>query len=234
MAADLVRQGRQRPPLLRLGVPAPGPPRPCAWRTGRPALAHGPPQPQDRRAGLLPLLHAPSYPAGRPGQGRRAALDGGRALPDRQGPLWPGPASGPPLALLVPLGHPGDARPRLPGRGRRDRADPAATTVGADPVDLQRDPAPVRGPGRPPGRRSRPPAALVSMATPTSGPRPDLPLPPASRLATMKITIYGWSTRRRGFWAARSYRTRCSSSHRMDRQSGSRRVGPDSKMVRRY
>jgi hypothetical protein len=42
---------------------------------------------------------------------------------------------------------------------------------------------------RPAGRRSRPPAALVSMTTPTSGPRPDLPLPPASRLATMKITI---------------------------------------------
>ena len=31
----------------------------------------------------------------------------------------PGPAPGPPLALLVPLGHPGHARPRLPGRGRR-------------------------------------------------------------------------------------------------------------------
>src|SRR6266496_2898572 len=77
MAADLVRQGRQRPPLLRLGVPAPGPPRPCAWRTGRPALAHDPPQPQDRRAGLLPLLHAPPHPACRPGPGRRAALDGG-------------------------------------------------------------------------------------------------------------------------------------------------------------
>src|SRR6266508_711738 len=56
-----------------------------------------------------------------------------------------------------------------------------------------RDRRPGGRPG-PPGRRSRPPAALVSMATPTSGPRPDLPLPPASRLATMKITIYGWST----------------------------------------
>ena len=69
-----------------------------------------------------------------------------------------------------------------------------AATVGADPVDLQRGPAPVRGPGRPAGPGSRPPAALVGLATPTSGTRPHLPLPTTSRLATMKITIYG-STR---------------------------------------
>jgi dihydrofolate reductase len=35
---------------------------------------------------------------------------------------------------------------------------------------------------------------LVAVATPTTGPRPHLPLPPASQ-QTMKITIYGWSTR---------------------------------------
>src|SRR6266498_1512398 len=195
MAAGVVRQGRQRPPLLRLGVPAPGPPRPCAWRTGRPALAHGPPQPQDRRAGLLPLLHAPPHPAGRPGQGRRAALDGGRALPDRQGPLWPGPAPGPPLDLLVPLGHPCDARPRLPGGRGPGRTHPPPHPAGADPDDLQRTPAPVHGPGHPARRRCRPPAALVAVATPTPSTRPDLPLPATSSLATMKITIYGWSTR---------------------------------------
>lgn len=43
------------------------------------------------------------------------------------------------------------------------------------PVDLQRDPVPVRDPGHPPRRRSRPLAALVSMAAPTSGSRPYLP-----------------------------------------------------------
>jgi hypothetical protein len=41
--------------------------------------------------------------------------------PDRQGPGRLGPASGAPLALLVPLGHVGDARPRLPGRDGIDR-----------------------------------------------------------------------------------------------------------------
>jgi len=33
------------------------------------------------------------------------------------------------------------------------------------------------------------------VATPTAGPRPHLPLPPTGCLATMKITIYGWSIR---------------------------------------
>jgi hypothetical protein len=149
------------------------PPAPiCAWPAARPALADDPPPLQDQGAGLLPLLDAPPSAAGHPGPGRRDQVDGGGALPDRQGPVWPGPASAPPLALLVPLGHPGHARPRLPGRGDHDRTQLPAATVGAHPVDLQRDPAPVCGPGRPPGRRSRPPAALVSMATPTSGTRP--------------------------------------------------------------
>jgi hypothetical protein len=66
---------------------------------------------------------------------------------------------------------------------------------GPDQVDLQRGPAPVRGTGRSARRRCRPPVALVGLATPTSSTRPHLPLPTASRLATMKITIYGWSTR---------------------------------------
>jgi hypothetical protein len=101
-----------------------------------------------------------------------------------------GPASAAPLALLVPVDHPGDARPRLPGRGRLDRPDPPAT-IRADQPDLQRGPAPVRGAGHPSHRRSRPPAALVGLATPTSSLRPHLPLPTTSR-ATMKVTIYGW------------------------------------------
>jgi hypothetical protein len=113
-------------------------------------------------------------PTGHPGAGRRDQVDGAEALPDRQGPVWPGPASAPPLALLVSIGHAGHARPRLLGGGR-DRAQLPATTVGAHPVDLQRDPARVRDPGHPPRRRSRPLAALVSMAAPTSRSRSYLP-----------------------------------------------------------
>ena len=41
---------------------------------------------------------------------------------------------------------------------------------------------------------SRPPAALVGLATPTSSPHPYLPRPTTGPLATMKIAIYGWST----------------------------------------
>src|SRR6266511_965289 len=203
MAAGVVRHRRQGPPPVRLGVCASGPRRRRARRPGGQALAAGPPQSQERRAGLLPLLHAPSHPTGRPGPGRRMPLDGGGAISDRQGPLWPGPAPGPPLAVLVPLGHPCHARPRLPGGGGRDRARPPPTTVWADRADLQRDPAPVRGPGHPARRRCRPPAALVAVATPTPSTRPYLPLPTTGRLATMKITIYGWSTRGRTAGRAR-------------------------------
>ena len=34
--------------------------------------------------------------------------------------------------------------------------------------------------------------ALVGVATPTPSTRPYLPLPATKRLATMRITIYGW------------------------------------------
>jgi hypothetical protein len=34
--------------------------------------------------------------------------------------------------------------------------------------------------------------ALVAVATTTSGARPYEPLPTTGRLATMKVTIYGW------------------------------------------
>src|SRR4029453_13918243 len=100
-----------------------------------------------------------------------------------------------PLALLVPLDHPVDARPRLLGGDSPGRPYPPPVTVRADPVALQRDPAPVRGPHRPPGRGPQPPAGLVAVATSTSGTRPHLPLPTTGRLATMKITIYPWGTR---------------------------------------
>jgi SRSO17 transposase len=63
--------------------------------------------------------------------------------------LWLGPAPGPPLALLVPLGDPGHPRPRLPGRRRPGRAHPPPITARADPGHLQRGWTPVRGPARP-------------------------------------------------------------------------------------
>jgi hypothetical protein len=120
---------------------------PRSWQAGRPALAHGPPQPADRRVGLPPLLYAPPGAAGGPGPGRGEALDGGRGLPGRQGPVWPGPATGAPLALLVPVGHAGHAGLRLPGGRRPCRPHPPPTTAWADQVDLQRASAPVRGAG---------------------------------------------------------------------------------------
>jgi hypothetical protein len=141
LAVRLGRAWRQGPPLLRLGVPLSGPQRPC---TRRPALAHGPPQPHQRRAGLLPLLDAPPGAAGCPGQGRGPALEHRRAHQDQQGPVWPGRPSGPPLALLVPLGDPGDAGARLPGGRGPDPAHPPAATRRADWADLQRAAAPGR------------------------------------------------------------------------------------------
>ena len=107
---------------------------------------------RNRKTRELAFYHCwtprPGLP-GHPGPGRRAPLDHRGALPDRQGPGRPGPASGPPLALLVPLDHPGHARPRLPGGGGLDRTDPPPATVRADPVDLQRGPAPARDTARP-------------------------------------------------------------------------------------
>jgi hypothetical protein len=63
-------------------------------------------------AGCLARCHWQRW-SGSPGPGGRwkSASRPARAF-------GPGPASGPPLALLVPVGHPGPARPRLPG-GRR-------------------------------------------------------------------------------------------------------------------
>jgi hypothetical protein len=127
-----------------------------AWTTAPPHLAARlasagccPPQPQDPRVGLLPLLDTPPGLTGHPGPDRRPALDDRGALPDRQGPLWPGLPSGPPLALLVPLGHAGHACPRLPGRDGVDRVDSRSRAARADQADLQRGPAPVCRPCRP-------------------------------------------------------------------------------------
>jgi hypothetical protein len=118
--------------------------------------------------------------------GRRWTMEE-RSRPARA--LWPGPAPGPLLALLVPVGHPCHAGRRLPGGRRPGRPHPPPTTARADSVDLQQAPAPVRGAARSACWRSRPPVALVSVATSTSGTRPHLPLPTTGRLATMKLTI---------------------------------------------
>jgi hypothetical protein len=117
------------------------------------------------------------------------------------------PASWPPTAVawtstrcaagaLVPLGHAGDARPCLPGRGRCPGAHPPPTTTRADRGHLQRSPAPVRRRGRPARWRPGAPTALVELAAPTSATRPYLPLPPTGSLEPVKITNYGWRTRR--------------------------------------
>jgi hypothetical protein len=143
--------GRQGPPPVRLGVYAPGPRWSSTSRPGRTPLTAGPPEPRHRRAGLLPLLHASPDPAGGSGQGRRAALDHPRALPDRPGPVRPGPAPGPPLALLVPLGDLGHGCPRLPGRCRPGRAWPLSHVTRADRTVLQPGQPSIRRPGRPAG-----------------------------------------------------------------------------------
>ena len=85
------------------------------------------------------LLDAPPHPAGRPGHG-------GRAHPDQQGPVWPGPASGPPLALLVPLDDPCLARHAfLVVAALADNT----RHPWADQPDLQPAAAPVRRAARP-------------------------------------------------------------------------------------
>jgi hypothetical protein len=89
---------------------------------------------------------------------------------------------------------PAEVRFDLPAHNREIRRTRAARPPGPKTSPHQRGPAPVRGPGRPARRRSRPSAALVGLVTPTSSPRPYLPLPTTGPLATVKITIYGWNT----------------------------------------
>ena len=63
-----------------------------------------------------------------------AAGGRGGGLPDRQRTHRPGPAPGPYLDLLAPLGHPRPARPRLPHRHRRSRTRPSTRTSRPDPA----------------------------------------------------------------------------------------------------
>ncbi|WP_455770877.1 IS701 family transposase [Streptomyces bobili] len=109
LAEDVGREGSEGPPVLRLG----------RYRTRRhpprepPTV--DPPQPQHRRTRLLPLLLARRSAAGRASASCRIQVAGGGVLPGRQGPGRPGPAPGPPLPVLVALGHPSHARACLPG-----------------------------------------------------------------------------------------------------------------------
>jgi hypothetical protein len=60
-----------------------------------------------RGAGVLRVRRPGRPAADRAGAGGRGPLAGGRGVPGRQGAVRPGPAPGPPLALLVPLGDAG-------------------------------------------------------------------------------------------------------------------------------
>src|SRR5690606_25118751 len=105
-----------------------------------------------------------------------------------------GPAPGPHLEILVPLDHPGHARPRLPDRGGGVRTRPPARRAGPDPPHPRRDPAPDGPADQPPTSTHRALPPLVTLATTPSSPCPHLPLPAAIRPATLKITTYHWST----------------------------------------
>ncbi len=102
-------------------------------------------------------------------------------FPSGEGPGRPGPAPGPAVDLLVPVGHPGHARLRRAGRRRGCRARPRPGAGRADTADPQRDRPPARHPGPAAPRRHQTPDALVSVAQEAPAHRPNLPLPAASR-----------------------------------------------------
>jgi hypothetical protein len=116
LAAAVRRCRDERTSLVRLGVDD------HQRRRARLPVPADPPEPAHLGTGLLPLLQPAAGHAGRPGEGRRAPLDDRGELPGQQGPDRPGRASGPPLDLLVPVGHPRHARRSSPHHRRRPRA----------------------------------------------------------------------------------------------------------------
>ena len=74
-----------------------------------------------RRARLPALLQPAPGAAAHAGRCGRSALAHRGVLPGRQRTRRARSAPSSALALLAPLDHPGHARPRLPGRGHRDR-----------------------------------------------------------------------------------------------------------------
>ena len=122
--------------------------------------------------GLPTLLQPrPDHP-GHPGEGGRATVADRGILPNRQGPGRAGPAPGGGLDLLAPVDHPGHARPRLPGRGHRPGTRAQPHPAGADLVDCQRVPLPLRRP--PPGCQAHHhhPAGLVELGVDDTKPEP--------------------------------------------------------------
>jgi hypothetical protein len=115
-------------------------PRATATTTGRSSartqsLATRPGSAGSCCAAAAPLVSWPSTAAGGPARcrwpcwsGGRPTLEHRRAHQDQQRPGRSGPASAPPLALLVPLGHPGHGCPRLLGRGGPDQQHPPPAT----------------------------------------------------------------------------------------------------------
>ncbi len=102
-------------------------------------------------------------------------------LPDRERRGRPRRAPGPPVGLLVPLHHPGHARPRHPHRHRRPGTQPPSVRgPAADSVDRHRNPPPVRQTGRQHRPHHQPLAGLVPLAPPPPSPRQDQP-PPSPR-----------------------------------------------------
>jgi hypothetical protein len=113
----------------------------CAWTTTARRLAARPGGTGSCCAAIAGPVSWPSTAATRPAPPRwppwSASPAGAGRWKSRFRParaLRPGPASGPPLALLVPLGHLGDARPRLPGHRRPGRTHPPPATTRADPL----------------------------------------------------------------------------------------------------
>lgn len=173
----------------RISINADGEPR-------RNAVATAAPQQHHRRTGLLPLLQPPAGAHDHPRGRGRAPLDRRRIIPSQQRPDRAGPAPAAALGLLAPLDHPGHARLRLPRRTRRHRTGPHPPTGRAGPADLQRDPPPASHSAHPARPRPPAPTALVNLAPTTPTSRQNKPLQTTNGGGTtMKITIYGCSTR---------------------------------------
>src|SRR5687768_4053220 len=93
------------------------------------------------------------------------------------------------MDLLAPVGHSGDARPRLSDRDHRRRTRHHADAGRADPDHRQRAATPDRraDPATPPSPGPAP--ALVHLATPSPSQSPPLSLP--TPRPTTLITNYG-------------------------------------------
>ena len=154
---------------------------PAVTERRRPALAADPPPDQRRRVRLLPRPRPRPGAIGPAGAGSRVPVEGRGRVRRRKGTGRPGRAPGPQLDLLAPLDHPGPARPRVPVRPGRRPALPRDHAPEDQLIPLTRNEIRRLFTGlcqQPPAPRIA--AALVPMATPTSGHRPRLPLPPTS------------------------------------------------------